>query len=177
LTGPENAPPEKGPSSGDSFTSIVDAYWTTVYRFLHRMSGDTHDAEDLTQETFLRALNRLDSFRPGTCLRVWLLKIAANAYVDVHRRRQRVEFKALEHEPAASLPGPDHHLELGEQAALLRAGLEGLPEMTRMVFHLRAAEDLSFRDIAELVGTTEQGARWHMRQARVKLLAQLAEKP
>jgi DNA-directed RNA polymerase specialized sigma24 family protein len=54
--------------------------------------------------------------------------------------------------------------------------MQELTELTRMVFHLRATEDLSFREIGELVGTTEQGARWHMHQARTRLLKQLAEK-
>src|SRR5438270_508770 len=64
-----------------------------------------------------------------------------------------------------------------ERAGLLKVPMEQLSEMTRMVFHLRAQEGLSFREIAELVGTTEQGARQHMHQARTRLLKQMAEKP
>ena len=64
-----------------------------------------------------------------------------------------------------------------EQAALARAAMGDLTELTRLVFHLRVQEDLSFREIAELAGTTEQSARWHMHQARTKLLARLAGEP
>ena len=96
--------------------------------------------------------------------------------LDVKRRRRRVAFTPLGEEPAVGAPAPGHRLELAEQGALLRGAMEQLTEMTRMVFHLRATEDLSFREIGELVGTTEQGARWHMQQARTKLLKQLAEK-
>jgi len=53
--------------------------------------------------------------------------------------------------------------------------MEELSELTRLVFHLRAQEDLPFREIAELAGTTEQAARWHMHQARTKLLARLGD--
>lgn len=168
---------EADPRGEGGFATIVRDYWEVVYRFLHRMTGDPHETEDLTQETFLRALNRLDTFQGGSGLRVWLLRIAANAYFDLQRRRRRVAFGPLDREPPASEPAADHHLVVSEQAALLRAALEGLSETTRMVFHLRATEDLSFREIADLVGTTEQAARWHMHQARVKLLKQLAEKP
>ena len=73
-------------------------------------------------------------------------------------------------------PAPAHALEVAEQAGLLREALDQLSEKARLVFHLRAQEGLSFREIAGLVGTTEQGARQHMLQARTRLIRQLAEK-
>jgi DNA-directed RNA polymerase specialized sigma24 family protein len=57
----------------------------------------------------------------------------------------------------------------------VRAALAELTDLTRLVFHLRAEEDLSFREIAELAGTSEEAARWHMRQARLHLLERLGE--
>ncbi len=181
----EPEPTAEGPRSlrkGDkpsihSFAEVVHEHWAPVYRFLYCSLGDAHDAEDLTQETFLRAWNRLESFRPGSGMRAWLLRIAANAAHDVRRRRGRVGFTSLEHDPAGSDATPDHRLEAEESGELLTTALGQLSEMTRMVFHLRAQEDLSFREIAEAVGTTEQGARWHMHQARTKLTKILAEKP
>jgi RNA polymerase sigma-70 factor (ECF subfamily) len=161
----------------EAFAAAVDEYWSTVYRFLYCSTGHAQDAEDLAQETFLRAWNRLDTFQPGTAMRVWLLRIAANAATDVLRRRRRLGFAPLEHDPPARHVVPGHSLEVTEQAGLLKVAMEQLSEMTRMVFHLRAQEDLSFREIAELVGTTEQAARQHMHQARTRLLKQMAEKP
>ena len=161
----------------EAFAAAVDEYWFTVYRFLYCSTGHAQDAEDLAQETFLRAWNRLDTFEPGTAMRVWLLRIAANAAIDVRRRRRKLGFGPLEHDPPGRGPSRDTPLEIAEQAGLLRVAMEQLSEMTRMVFHLRAQEDLSFREIAELVGTTEQGARQHMHQARTRLLKQMAEKP
>jgi RNA polymerase sigma-70 factor (ECF subfamily) len=166
---------EGDPSSIDFFANVVREHWTCVYRFIYCVSGDSHDAEDLTQETFLRAWNRLDSFCPGSGMRAWLLKIASNAWRDVGRRRGRVAFSSLEMDLVGSFASPDHRLETAEQGELLSRALEQLSEMTRMVFHLRAQEELSFREIAEAVGTTEQGARWHMHQARAKLMKILAE--
>jgi RNA polymerase sigma-70 factor (ECF subfamily) len=163
-------------SGDDTLIEAINEHWTPVYRFVFCAVGDRHDAEDLTQETFLRAWNRRDTFLPGTSRRAWLLRIAANAVLDVQRRRRRVVFTSLGHEPAAQSTPPEHRLEVAEQSALLRAAMQELTELTRMVFHLRATEDLSFREIGELVGTTEQGARWHMHQARTRLLKQLAEK-
>lgn len=167
-------PSERGPGS---FTAIVHEHWSAVYRLLYSMTGNSHDTEDLTQETFLRALKRLDTFEPGTRMRAWLLRIAANAFFDVQRKRQRLTFQTLEQEQADSSPRPEDRLELAEQSELLKTALAQLTDLTRMVFHLRAVEDLSFREIAVLAGTTEQAARWHMHQARTKLLERLAEKP
>lgn len=157
------------------FTDVVNVHWTAVYRFLHTMTGHTHDTEDLTQETFLRALNRFATFQPGTRLRAWLLRIAANAYFDLRRRRQRAPVKPLDHEPPSSARPPGHTLETAEKAELVRAALAELSDLTRLVFHLRVREELPFREIAELAGTTEQAARWHMHQARTRLLKRLGD--
>jgi RNA polymerase sigma-70 factor, ECF subfamily len=156
-----------------AFAAIVEEHWTAVYRTLFTLCGNAHDTEDLTQETFLRALNRLSSFRPGTRMRPWLLRIATNAFFDARRKRLRARVKPLEGDPPAAVVRPEHALEVAEESTLLKAALEELSETTRLVFHLRATEDLSFREIAKLVGTTEQAARWHMHQARTRLLARL----
>lgn len=156
---------------------VVCEFWSSVYRFLYCVTGNAHDAEDLTQETFLRAWNRLDSFHSGSCIKPWLLRIAANAAHDVRRRRGRVGFSSLEHDPPSATSSPESRVELAEQEMLLAKAVEHLSEMTRMVFHLRVQESLSFREIAEMVGTTEQGARWHMHQARTKLLKLFRENP
>ncbi len=166
--------PSRGGSG--SFATVVNDHWTAVYRLLYSMTGHPHDTEDLTQETFLRALKRLDTFQPGTKMRAWLLRIASNVFFDVQRKRRRVSFQPLDQDHPVSSQPPEHRLETAEQCELLQAALTQLSDLTRMVFHLRTVEDLSFREIAELAGTTEQAARWHMHQARTKLLQRLAEK-
>jgi RNA polymerase sigma-70 factor (ECF subfamily) len=155
------------------FAAVVHAHWMAVYRMLYYLSGNAHDTEDLTQETFLRALKRLDTFKPGTRMRAWLLRIASNAFFDVQRKRKRVEVQSLQEDPPAAARRPGQALEIAEQSELLKAAMEELSQTTRLVFHLRAQEGLSFREIAALAGTTEQAARWHMHQARVKLLKRM----
>src|SRR5436189_4394981 len=135
----EPGPPKRPVTAGAlDFAAIVNEHWTGVYRLLYSLSGNSHDTEDLTQETFLRALNRLESFQPGTRMRSWLLRIATNAFFDVRRKRQRANVRPLEHEPPATSPRPGHALEVAEQSKLLQAALEELTETTRLVFHLRA---------------------------------------
>ena len=161
------------PAASPDIREVVDLYWTTVYRLLFRLTGNVHDTEDLTQETFLRAMERLGSLRPGSNLRAWLLKIASNAFFDMHRRRRIAAVQVLEVEPAASDEPPGRAIEAGELNELLAAAIAQLPEKTRVVFLLRARERLPFREIAEVVGVTEETARWHMLQARKTLLARL----
>jgi RNA polymerase sigma-70 factor, ECF subfamily len=174
-----------GTTTGDSefpadasadFAAVVEAHWAAVYRFLYSLSGNCHEAEDLTQETFLRALRRRDSFKPGTKMRSWLLRIAANACFDTRRKQKRVSFRALEYEVASPETRPEHRLETVEQSELLRVALEELSDLTRMVFHLRAVEDLSFREIASLAEISEEAARWHMHHARTRMLKRFSEK-
>jgi RNA polymerase sigma-70 factor (ECF subfamily) len=159
------------PLEGDSpFAEVVDAHWTAVYRLLGVMTRNVHDTEELTQETFLRALRQFASLRPESNLRAWLMRIAANAWSDLKRKRPRVGFETLEHEPPEDARSTEAELKQAEQMRLAQAAVEQLPETPRTVFHLRVVEELSYREIAELLDTTEEAARWQMHDARKKLL-------
>lgn len=167
---------QSAPSAGDEppFAAVVHAHWAAVFRLLVVMTGNVHDTEELTQETFLRALRSFQSFRPETNLRAWLLRIATNAWSDVRRKRQRIPFKTLDHEPPDRSAAPESRLELAEGARLVERAMEQLSETARAVFHLRVVEELSFREIAEMLDTSEQAARWQMHDARKKLLRQMS---
>lgn len=158
-----------------SFAMLVREHWEAVYRLAHSLTGNEHDADDLTQESFLKAWNRIDSFRPGTNLRSWLLKIASNTFLDEQRRRKRSKTLALDIEPPGRTESPGFALEVADRVTKVREAMNELSELSRMVFHLRATEDLSFRHIAEIAGTTEQSARWHMHHARTRLLEILGD--
>jgi RNA polymerase sigma-70 factor (ECF subfamily) len=158
------------------FAEVVQQHWTAVYKLAYTLSGRLHDSEDLTQETFLRALDKLETFQPDTNMRAWLLRIASNAFFDLQRRRQRVNQQPLPDDVAGTSRPVGQTLETAEQSELLKTALTELTELTRMVFHLRAQEDLSFKEIAEIIGTSEEAARWHMHQARSKLLKRMAPK-
>jgi len=158
---------------GIAMTQVVEQHWNAVYRLLYRLSGSSHDAEDLTQETFLRALQRRDSFRAGTNMRAWLMRIASNAFFDLQRRRRTAKATPLEDGQVQGAPTQAGPVETQELGGLLAAAIARLPETPRLVFLMRSLEELSFRDIAEAIGSTEETARWHMLQARRKLLEML----
>jgi len=141
------------------------------------MTGNPHDSEDLAQETFLRALRRWDSFQHGTNLRAWLLRIASNAFFDVRRKRQTLKIGPLPDEIESGNSAVELALENREQAELIRVAVQDLTELTRLVFHLRVSEDLSFKEIAKLADITEVAARQHMHQARAKLMKRFGDAP
>jgi RNA polymerase sigma-70 factor (ECF subfamily) len=155
------------------FRAVVTEHWDAVYRLLRTLTRDVHETEDLTQETFTRAIAQIGGFKPGTKMRAWLLRIASNAFLDVRRRKTRMRSAPLEYEPAAPEVSPGTSLETAEQCAKVRAVLAELSDLTRLVFHLRVQEEMSFREAAEVAGTTEQAARWHMHHARTRVLERL----
>jgi RNA polymerase sigma-70 factor, ECF subfamily len=159
---------------GLALDSLVDQYWEAVYRLVYHLCGrNLHDAQDLAQETFLKAIAARASFRPGTNLKAWLLRIASNAFLDQRRRRKTAKAAPLESEPAVSLPDS---AEGGEVMQMVSAAIDELDDVQRTVFLLRTQDDLSFREIASMLDTTEETARWHMLQARRKLMSKLEGK-
>jgi RNA polymerase sigma-70 factor (ECF subfamily) len=129
----------------------------------------------LTQETFLRALKRLETFKKGTNLRAWLFRIGANAFYDTARKKQALKIGPISGDILSDERPADGLLDLAEQGRLIQVALQELTELTRLVFHLRVTEDLSFKEIAGIAGITEVAARQHMHQARVKLLKRLGD--
>lgn len=161
----------------DGFAGVVEAHWDAVFRLMHHLSGRSYDAEELTQETFLRALNNWGKLTPGSNVRAWLMRIGNNLFLDAKRREKRRKVASLVDNVAAASVDAGHALEVEEQSVLLKTALEKLSGVTRLVFHLRAAEEMSFREIAGIAGVSEDAARWHMHHARVKLLEQMKPKP
>lgn len=164
------------PDSELPFSEVVREHWVPVFRLLVHLTRSEHDAEELTQETFLRAWQGWAKIQPGTHPRAWLMRIARNAFLDQYRRQQKVQFSALNEDRAGSQQDPSRGPEVREQAAAIREALQQLPETARHVFLLRVEGELSFAEIAEELGTTEEAARWHMHQARTKLLARTIPK-
>lgn len=141
------------------FEEIYKAYFGPVYRYLLRLSGSEQLAEELTAETFFRALRAAEGFRGECEVRVWLCQIAKNAYFThlQKSRRTRPADEALLGQLADPAPPPEETAAARDQAARLRAIAEELPEPYREVFHLRAFGELPYKDIGSLYGKT---ANW-----------------
>lgn len=156
-----------------AFTGLVERYYDRLYRWLFRLTHDRHAAEDLTQETFLKAFANLNSFQVGTNFRAWLFRIAHNSCANQRRVAARTRQPLPENLPADG-EGPVERVLSKEAMQLLAQAVGRLPNDFRAAFLLRAEEGLSFREIAEALDITEETARWRVFKARQKLLSVMA---
>jgi RNA polymerase sigma-70 factor (ECF subfamily) len=154
-----------------AFAALVEAYWDRLYRFLYQLTRDRHQAEDLAQEAFLKALANLDRFAAGTNFRAWLFRIAHNAFANQHRAaRPRA---SLPDDLAAAEQDPHEQLVCREALEKLAEAVAELPAEFKAALLLRVEEELSFRQIADVMGITEPTARWRVFEARKRLMERL----
>jgi len=176
---PEAAEPQLPQWELPSWEEIVRAHSGRVYRLAYRLTGNQHDAEDLTQEVFVRVFRSLSSYTPGT-FEGWLHRITTNLFLDSARRRQRIRFEGLGDEVAQRLPGSEltpaqawdeRHFDGDIQAALL-----GLPPDYRAVVVLCDIEGFSYEEIAATLGVKLGTVRSRIHRGRAQLRAALAHR-
>ncbi len=153
-----------------AFARLADRYWDRLYRWLFHMTRDRHLAEDLAQETFLKALAALNSFRPGTNFRAWVFRIGHNNFVNQKRAGRRTRHPLPDELPAPDGPGIGEAMEGRETIATVSRAVDDLPADFRAALLLRVDEGLSFREVAKVLGTTEETARWRVFKARQRLM-------
>jgi RNA polymerase sigma-70 factor (ECF subfamily) len=156
--------------------ALVERYWNRVHRWLYHLCRDPHHADDLTQETFLRALANLKKFEAGTCLPAWLFRIGHNVFASQARKPHRAE-RPLPEDLLDPAEGPLERAELTELTRRLESAVAGLSVDFRGALLLRVQEGLSFREIANVLGLTEETARWRVFKARQKLLEVVGADP
>jgi RNA polymerase sigma-70 factor (ECF subfamily) len=146
---------------GGALDELVDRHHAIVYRLVLGILGDADDAADATQETFLRAIGALGRFRGESRFRTWLLTIATNAARGMHRKRERRREKPLEEASEVHARVRDGVDVVGEaeEAERVRLLLAKLPEKQRLAVQLRTQEGLSFKEVAEVIGSSEGAAR------------------
>ena len=147
------------------FEAVYREYFAVVYQYVLALSRDEQTAEEVTQETFFKALTAIDSFRGDCQLRVWLCQIARNQYLTLCRERKR--FGEAETEPGDS--GIEEGFADREAAKKLHRLLHDLPEPYKEVVSLRTFGELPFAQIGELFGKTESWARVTYFRARRRL--------
>jgi RNA polymerase sigma-70 factor (ECF subfamily) len=157
-----------------AFARLIDVYWDGLYRWLYHLTRDRHAAEDLTQETFLRALAAVKTFRPGSNFRAWLFRIGHNNFVNQKRSERRTKHPLPDDAPALGSATVESNAENREVLETVQRAVAELPSDFRAALLLRVERELSFRDIAKVLGTTEETARWRVFKARQKLMKVLA---
>ena len=144
----------------DGFEDIYRRYFTDIYRYLLKLTHDASAAEEITAETFFRAMNAMDRFRNESSVRSWLCAIARNIFLDRARKNSRESdlSDTLMMRIPDPKPDPEQTAMRRIEAENIRKILAGLKEPYRTVFTRRYAEDLSYAAIAEEFGKTENWA-------------------
>jgi RNA polymerase sigma factor (sigma-70 family) len=158
-----------------SWDEVVREHGDRVYRLAYRLTGNTHDAEDLTQETFIRVFRSLASYKPGT-FEGWLHRITTNLFLDMARRRSRVRMEGLPEDtdrivgddPSPEQVYSDTHLDPDLQAAL-----DELPPEFRAAVVLCDVEGLSYEEIGATLGVKLGTVRSRIHRGRQALRASL----
>lgn len=178
---PANEPNEEADwirdaQAGDraAFARLIERYWDLLYRWLYRMTRDRHAAEDLTQETFLKALAAVKSFRPGSNFRAWVFRIGQNNFVNQKRAERRTKQPLPDDIAGPDVNSAETATENREALETVARAIDELPTDFRAALTLRVEQGLSFRDVARILGTTEETARWRVFKARQKLLKVLS---
>jgi len=149
-----------------------------VYRLALRLTGDRHCAEDLTQETFLRAWNKRQQLNDCRAERVWLFRIAANVWRDELRKRRFPATKtaSLPEDVTGSEPTPEHFAEIRESLARALQLLDSLPVRQRTVLYLTAVEGLSLSEVGEILAINTNAVKVNLSLARKRMREQMAKK-
>ncbi len=168
-----------------AFNEVVARYKAKIYNYIYRMTGSSDDAEDLTQEVFIRMYTSIDSFRSQSSLNTWLFRIAGNLCIDRFRRaKNRTAAYSLD-EPIGGSEGETTHevsdltyepqrlLENEEMAAQIQRALAQLPEKLRATLLLHDIEGLPYEEIAQVVGCPLGTVKSRLFNARMQLRQRL----
>jgi RNA polymerase sigma-70 factor (ECF subfamily) len=162
-----------------SWDDVVAQHSTRVYRLAYRLTGNPHDAEDLTQEVFVRVFRSLSSYTPGT-FEGWLHRITTNLFLDQARRKSKIRFDALaddaETRMPSRVPSPDMHLMNQLFDDDVEAALADLPPDFRAAVVLCDVEGLSYEEIAEVLDLKLGTVRSRIHRGRSMLRAALAHR-
>ena len=186
LTDPADALLVSRAKAGDlaAFEALTTRYEQRVYALALRMLRNAHDAEDVTQQAFLSALEHLDSFRGDASFSTWLLRIASHAALKIIRKRKSLEMVSLEaatqeEDSYGSIPHPEYIADWKQSPAqlvqqqetkrLLEEALAKLDDKHRLVFLLRDVQGLSIKETADALALSEANTKVRLLRARLQL--------
>ena len=166
----------EAPWTPPSWEEVVREHSGRVYRLAYRLTGNVHDAEDLTQEVFVRVFRSLSSYSPGT-FEGWLHRITTNLFLDQARRKAKIRFDALADDAESRIPSrgvtPDTQVMNGLFEADVESALAELPPDFRAAVVLCDIEGLSYEEIAATLGIKLGTVRSRIHRGRVQLRAAL----
>jgi RNA polymerase sigma-70 factor (ECF subfamily) len=158
---------------------IVRHYWRKVFNVAYKFVGKHDEAEDLTQDIFLKIFKSLDTFDRRANFQTWLISISRNLCID-HYRSVRKERETIDRDvdaneltPASPEPGPVAALEQRDRVTLLRQAMGGLPETLRTAVMMRDIQELSYQEIADRLRLPEGTVKSRINRGRTELARQI----
>lgn len=159
--------------------SIYRDNFIKVYRYILSISGDPHLAEDITQDTFFKAMQKLDSFRGDCALTTWLCRIARNQYLNQVNRQTRLQDITKQSqqnaENTAASDSADAELIRKEQAMEIIEAMQRLDGPYEEVFSLRTFSELSFKEIGKEFGKSDNWTRVIYHRAKMKIKEEMKD--
>ncbi|MFV0464268.1 MAG: RNA polymerase sigma factor SigE [Nostocoides sp.] len=162
-----------------TWEEIVEQHSARVFRLAYRLTGNVHDAEDLTHDVFVRVFRSLHTYRPGT-FEGWLHRITTNVFLDKMRRKQRIRFDALSEDASARLattePGPEQRVHDALFEDDIQRALDALPPDFRAAVVLCDIEGLTYEEIAATLSVKLGTVRSRIHRGRALLRELLAHR-
>ncbi len=159
--------------ASEAQSRFVSENMRRVFLLIYRIVGNVSDAQDLTQEAFIKALQRQDQLKDLDKAAHWLSRIASNTAIDFLRRSGRVSFSELDEMPepvaVSAMESPEQMVLRTERREYLQSGLDILTERERTALLLRDVEDLPAEEVAARLHCSKATVRSHIANARVKL--------
>ncbi len=140
----------------EAFGDVIRLYSEPLYWTIRRMVGDHEDANDILQNTFMKAWSSLENFRGEAKLSTWLYKIAINeslSHLEREKRRTGISLDEPEAAAAANIAA-DSDMDGERLATLLRQAIATLPEKQRLVFNMKYFDDMKYEEMSEILGTS-----------------------
>lgn len=159
------------------FEQIYNTYFKSVYLYVMQLSGNEHIAEEITSDTFFKAINSIDKFRGECDMRVWLCQIAKNTYFS-YLKKNRKEL-SIDESDLRNVADPNAHVDTQiseqEEARLIQKILHDMSDPYKEVFMWRVFGELSFKEIGELYEKTDNWACVTYHRARKMIQNRLEE--
>jgi RNA polymerase sigma-70 factor (ECF subfamily) len=155
---------------------LYQLYFKDIYLFVKALSKDEHIAEEITQETFFKAMKSIASFKGECDIRVWLCQIAKNTYYSYCKKNNRIISEEEPESVDTEQKSIESQLIDKEDAVAIHKILHKLEEPYKEVFHLRTFGELSFKEIGEVFEKTESWSRVTYHRAKMKIIEQLNNK-
>ena len=160
----------------NTIEELYNTYFHDVYLYTKSLTHNDDAAQEITQETFFRAIKTIGGFRGECSVKSWLCRIEKNIFLNNCKKQQRF----TDNEPSAEIPDRsicfEERITEEAQSIEIHRILHAMEEPYKEVFSLRIFSELSFRQIAEIFGKTESWARVTFHRAKVKIIDELEEK-